>query len=440
MLRWLDKPFTIQNLLPMKLPIFIFAFIFTLSTQLNAETAVMLKADGYIDVKSGQLIKPAHIVVENELITAINPTKTAEHITTIDLSGKNLLPGLMDMHTHLDLDFNNGFDDIITKETASKGAIRGVKNAQRTLLAGFTTVRNIGQVHITTDMIDVALAQASDEGWITAPRIIPAGHMISIQGGHGDLTLGLAADLIEQTPKNGIINGPQEAIAAVRYQIKNGAKVIKMHATSGVLSLEDTVGAQQLSDAEMAAIVDEAQRHHTRVAAHAHGTEGIKAAIKAGVHSIEHGSLLDDEGIKMMKKQNVYLVPTTGADDFIDTSKLHPKLAEKAEYVLPLAQKNLKKAIKAGVKIAMGTDAPLIPHGQNAHELSAMVKHGMTTINAIRSATINSADLLGVSDRGEIKVGLLADIIAVDENPLENIKTTESVQFVMKGGQVYKSP
>ncbi len=418
----------------------IFIQLITFGLFAHAETPTLIRAEGYIDVQSGQLIKPANILVTGNLISAINPKIVPEEVKTIDLSGKFLLPGLMDMHTHLDLDFNNGFDDIITKETASKGAIRGVKNAQRTLLAGFTTVRNIGQVHLTTDMIDVALAQASDSGWIVAPRIIPAGHMISIQGGHGDLTLGLAADLIQQTPKNGIINGPQEAIAAVRYQIKNGAKVIKMHATSGVLSLEDSVGAQQLSTDEMVAIVEEAHRHHIRVAAHAHGTEGIKAAIRAGVHSIEHGSLLDNEGIKLMKKNDVYLVPTIGADDFIDTSKLHPKLAKKAEYVMPLAQKNLKKAIKAGVKIALGTDAPLIPHGQNAHELSAMMKHGMSAIDAIQSATINSADLLGVADRGEIKVGLLADLIAVDENPLSNIKTLEAIPFVMKGGQVYKFP
>jgi imidazolonepropionase-like amidohydrolase len=413
-------------------------FLLSFSSPIWAETTTLIKASGYIDVRSGELIQPANILVKNDLITAINPSSVPEGTVEIDLAGKILLPGLMDMHTHLDLDFNNGFDEILTKETASKGALRGAKNAQKTLLAGFTTVRNIGQVHITTDMIDVALAEASDAGWIVAPRIIAAGHMISIQGGHGDLTLGLAADLIEQTPKNGIINGPYEAIEAVRYQIKNGAKVIKMHATAGVLSMEDSVGAQQLSDEEMAAIVAEAGRHHTRVAAHAHGTEGIKAAIRAGVHSIEHGSLLDDEGIKLMKKHGVYLVPTTSPDDFIDNSKLHPKLAKKAEYILPLAQQNLKKAIKAGVKIALGTDAPLVPHGQNAHELTAMMKQGMTAIEALRAATVNSAELLGVSDRGELKVGLLADIIAVDENPLENMQTMKTVQFVMKGGQVYK--
>lgn len=414
-------------------------FLILLSVSLNLQAATtLIKAKGYIDVQQGRLIQPANIVIDGEKITAVNPQVLPADAKVIDLGKQIILPGLMDMHAHLDLDFNGGFDDILTKESASKGALRGAKNAEKTLLAGFTTVRNIGQVHITTDMIDVALAQASDAGWIVAPRIIPAGHMISIQGGHGDLTLGLAADLIEQTPKNGIINGADEAIAAVRYQIKNGAKVIKMHATAGVLSMEDSVGAQQLSDAEMKAIVEETHRHGMRVAAHAHGSEGIKAAIRAGVHSIEHGSLLDDEGIKMMKKNQVYLVPTTGCDDFIDTSELHPKLAEKAEYVLPLAQANLKKAIKAGVPIALGTDSPLIPHGQNAYELSAMMEHGMDAADALRTATINAADLLGKTDRGQIKAGMLADLIAVNENPLENIKTTENVQFVMKGGNIYK--
>jgi len=405
-----------------------------------ATATTVIQAKGYVDVSSGQLVEPATLVIEGELIQAINPEQLPESTEIIDLGDHILLPGLMDMHTHLDLDFNNGFDHIITKESASKGAIRGVKNAERTLMAGFTTVRNIGQVHLTTDLIDVAVAEASDEGWIKAPRIIPAGHMISIQGGHADFTLALADNLIPQTPYNGIVNGPYEAIAAVRYQIKNGAKVIKMHATAGVLSMEDSVGAQQLSDEEMAAIVAEAHRHHVKVAAHAHGTEGIKAAIRAGASSIEHGSLLDDEGIKMMKKSGVYLVPTSGADDFIDNSQLHPKLAKKADYIMPLAQENLKKAIKAGVKIALGTDAPLIPHGQNAHEITVMVKHGMTPLQAIQSATTHTADLLGVSDRGEIKTGLLADIIAVQDNPLENIETVKAVTFVMKGGQVYKQP
>ncbi|MGJ8663630.1 MAG: amidohydrolase family protein [Marinicella sp.] len=407
---------------------------------LDAQTT-LIKADGYIDVRSGQLIKPALVLITGDKIEAINPKSTPVDVKVIDLSGKILLPGLMDMHTHLDLDYNNGFGGIITNESASKGAIRATKNAELTLMAGFTTVRNVGQVHITHELIGAALSEAEQAGWIVSPRIVPAGHMISISGGHGDLSLGLAESIFEPEPKHGIINGKLDAIEAVRYQIKHGAKVIKIHATAGVMSLEDSVGAQQLSDEEMKIIVEEAHRHHTKVAAHAHGTEGIKAAIRAGVSSIDHGSLLDKEGMKMMKENNVFLVPTTGLVDFVmdGIDHMDAKIAAKAKYVLPLAKENLQAAIKAGVKIALGTDSPLIPHGQNAYEMASMMEKGMSALGAIQSATINSAELLGVSDRGEIKAGLLADIIAVDENPLENIKTMESVQFVMKGGEVFKN-
>ncbi len=412
-----------------------------LITVTQANTAVLIKAEALLDVRSGELIKPAEVLIKDELIVAINPSETPKDTKIIELPGKILLPGLMDMHTHLDLDYNNGFGGIITNESASKGAIRATKNAEKTLMAGFTTVRNVGQVHITGELIGAALSEAEQEGWIKSPRVVPAGHMISISGGHGDLSLGLAESIFEPEPKHGIVNGPLDAIEAVRYQIKHGAKVIKIHATAGVMSLEDSVGAQQLSNEEMKAIVEEANRHHTKVAAHAHGTEGIKAAIRAGVSSIDHGSLLDAEGMKMMKKSNVFLVPTTGLVDFVmdGIDNMDPKIAAKAKYVLPLAKENLTKAIKAGVKIALGTDSPLIPHGKNAYEMIAMMDKGMTALGAIQAATINSAELLGVTDRGEIKAGLLADLIAVDENPLENIKTMESVMFVMKGGTVYKN-
>jgi imidazolonepropionase-like amidohydrolase len=265
--------------------------------------------------------------------------------------------------------------------------------------------------------------------------------MITIEGGHGDLSMGFTEDLLKVDADYGVVNGADDALKAVRFQIKNGAKFIKIHATAGVLSLEDSVGAQQLSDQEMKTIVDEAQRHGVRVAAHAHGTEGIKAAIRAGVHSIEHGSLLDEEGMEMMKKNNVFLVPTTGLVDILmkDTSKMNPKMVEKAEYVLPKAKVNLTKAIKSGVKIALGTDSPLIPHGLNAYELSALVDKGMTPHQAIKTATINSAELLNLDDRGQIKTGLLADIIAVEEDPLQDVKALEKVVFVMKGGKVYKN-
>jgi imidazolonepropionase-like amidohydrolase len=401
---------------------------------------VLIQADGYLDVRTGTLIKPANLLIEKGLITAINPKNTVANIQLIDLKGKILLPGLMDMHVHLDLDFNGGFDHIIGKESASKGALRAARNAEKTLMAGFTTIRNIGQGHISKELIDVALAEAWAEGWIKAPRIVPSGHMITITGGHGDLAMGFSEGLLQLTPEYGIINGSDEAIKAVRYQIKHGAKVIKIHATAGVLSLEDSVGAQQLSMAEMQAIISEAKRHNIRVAAHAHGTEGIIAAINAGVHSIEHGSLINDEAIKLMKAKGVYLVPTTGLVDNLMASidKLNPKMAKKAQSVLPQAQKNLTRAIKAGVKIALGTDAPLIPHGENAKELTAMVDRGMKPLDAIKAATINAAELLDFHDRGEIKAGYLADIIAVSENPVNNIKILESVEFVMQAGIIYK--
>lgn len=403
--------------------------------------ALLLKAKAYVNVRSGELISPANIVIENGLIKAINPEKIPQNIKTLDLGQKILLPGLMDMHTHLDGNFDGRFDDILYKENTAKGALRAARNARKTLMAGFTTVRNVGQLHVTRELVNVAVNKAARAGWIEAPRIIDAGHIISITGGHGDLIMGMAEHYGELGPDYGIVNGVDDAIKAVRFQIKHGARVIKITATAGVLSLEDSVGAQQLSDEEMRAIIKEAHRHHVKVAAHAHGTAGIIAAVKAGVDSIEHGSLVDAKGMRLMKKNGVYLVATTGLVDEIAKTydKMDPKMASKAKYVLPLAIKNLKKAIKAGVKIALGTDAPLIHHGENAKELVALTQRGMSPLAALQAATINAADLLGVNDRGEIKTGLLADIIAVNANPLKKIETTEKVNFVMLGGQVIKN-
>ena len=419
---------------------FLLLFLFvTTSISIHAQSK-LIKADSYLDVRTGKLISPANLLIENGTIKSINPKALPEGIETVDLTGKILLPGLMDMHVHLDGDFTGSWD-YVYKESASQGTVRAVVNAEKTLMSGFTTIRSIGQLHITPELIDVAVAEASDKGMIAAPRIIPSGHMISISGGHGDISLGLAEGLVTVGPNDGIINGKYDAIEAVRYQIKHGAKFIKMHATAGVLSMEDAIGAQQLSNEEMKTVVDEAARHHIKVAAHAHGTEGIKEAIKAGVYSIEHGSIIDEEGIRLMKENGVYLVPTRGLATIIEPmiDKMDPVMAGKAEYVMPIAKQNLKNAIKANVKIAFGTDTPIIPHGKNAIEFAALMECGMNSMEAIQTATTNSAEMLGLVDRGELKQGLLADIIAVDANPINDISTLENVKFVMKDGVIYKN-
>jgi len=414
--------------------------LFLTITSIQAQVK-LIKADAYLDVRTGKLVKSASLLVENGLIKSINPKKIPDKAEVIDLSGKILLPGLMDMHVHLDMDFEDNYQYLLVTESTSKNALRGAKNAEKTLLSGFTTIRNIGQVHPSAELIDVALSEASDNDWIVAPRIIACGHMIGITGGHADLSMmgGYAENVIDLGPQNGTADGVDEVLKATRYQIKHGAKGIKIMATAGVMSLEESVGAQQMTREEMETVVQEAKRHNVTVGAHAHGTEGIIAAIKAGVTSIEHGSILNDEAIELMIEKGTYLVPTTGLMEIPLGEKMNPKLVEKAEYITPLAIKSHEKAIKAGVKIALGTDVPLIPHGRNAMELSALVKRGMTNIEAIRAATINPAEMLNLHDRGEIKQGLLADIIAVDANPLKDIKALENVMFVMKGGKIYKN-
>ena len=300
----------------------------------------------------------------------------------------------------------------------------------------------MGQLHYTPDLLAVSMARASDAGWIDAPRIVAAGHAISITGGHIDpeMHAGVSTSLLHLGPEVGIADGADEVLKAVRYQLKRGARVIKISATAGVMSLEESVGAQQMTEAEMRVAVEEAARHGIKVAAHAHGTEGILAAVRAGVASIEHGSMIDDEAIRLMKERGTYLVPTTALGDAIDLASLPPAVRRKAESVLPMARANLTKAAQAGVKIALGTDAPLVPFGDNAKEFGAMADRGLTAIDALRAGTINAAELLGVEDRGELTVGKFADVVAVPGNPLENVRATEAVVFVMKGGKIYRKP
>ena len=252
---------------------------------------------------------------------------------------------------------------------------------------------------------------------------------------------GWSPGILEQTWRDGVADGPDEVVKSVRYQIKHGAKVIKTCATAGVLSFEEAVGAQQYTFEELKAMVDEAARHDIKVAAHAHGTQGIRDAVRAGVASIEHGSILDDETIALMLEHGTYLVPTTYLADAIDMAALPAPIREKAETVLPYAKESIRRAIASGVKIAFGTDAGVYPHGENAREFATLVNdRGMEPVEALRAATLYAADLLGVDDRGVIAPGKLADLVAMDGNPLEDITATEHVTFVMRGGKVFRRP
>jgi imidazolonepropionase-like amidohydrolase len=314
-----------------------------------------------------------------------------------------------------------------------------VANGKRTLRAGFTTVRNLGLFVQTGGLLlDVALMKAIDLGWVDGPRIVPAGHAISPTGGHLDPTMfqAFAPHVLPLTVEEGIADGEAEIRRAVRYQIKYGAELIKVCASGGVMSHTGPAGAQQYSTDELRVVVDEAHRAGLRVAAHAHGDAGIRAAIDAGIDCIEHGSLMSDETMDRFIELDRFLVPTTYLADGMDVSHAPPELQAKAAEVFPIAKATVSKAIERGVRIACGTDAPAIPHGKNAKELIALVDRGMTPLQAIRAATTVAAELIDVDDRGRLAAGLWADVIAVRGNPLEDIAVTEQVVFVMKGGQI----
>lgn len=399
---------------------------------------VVLHADRMLDVHAGKIIGPVSVVIDDGMILAVNPDELPSNARVIALGDKTLLPGLIDMHTHLTIDFFTGSDWVTmpVMETAPDWAIRGVHFADLTLQAGFTTVRDVGA---NAGFPDVALMRAIDRGTVPGPRMWPSGHYISTTGGHCDVT-GFAPGVLEFGPKQGIADGSDEIKKAVRYQAKHGARLIKVCATAGVFSFsrQAPIGAQQYSIDELRTVVEEASRLGLKVAAHAHGTEGINAAVIAGVASIEHGSILSPESIRLMKKHGTYLVPNL----YINSMGLPPgtpaEVVEKSEYLEPRVIESLHMAMKAGVKMAFGTDSGVYQHGDNAREFAALVANGVTPISALRMSTLNAANLLGVDDRGEITPGKLADIIAVNGNPLTDIRVTENVQFVMKGGVVYK--
>lgn len=390
---------------------------------------VVVRAARMLDMESGRLVRDARVLIEGDRIAAVNPPSVPSGARTIDLGDVTLLPGFIDAHTHLAGELGPNMRLVPVTETEVDAAFHAARHARTTVMAGFTTVRDFG------GQVTVALGHAVERGDVIGPRVVPSRNSLGITGGHCDVT-GYAPGILEQRAEDGVADGPWDVVRAVRYQIKHGAQVIKICATAGVLSLEGPVGAQQFSDEELAAIVEEAARHGIKVAAHAHGTEGIKAAVRAGVASIEHGSMLDDEAIALMKQRGTYLVPTAYLRERINLAVLPPPIRRKAETVLPLAKVSLEKAVASGVKIAFGTDAAVYPHGENAKEFAMYVAAGMTPLAALRSATTAAADLLGVTDRGTIAPGKLADIVAVPGNPLEDITVTERVRFVMVGGRV----
>jgi len=402
----------------------------------------IIKAGKLIDVENGTVLLNQMILVRNDSIIQIgNKINIPKDATIIDLSNYTVLPGLIDCHTHITGQAGGDYYAAIFRKTPVDVAVTAHIYAKKTLEAGFTTVRDLG----SNGLVDVALRNAINEGSIVGPNIYAATTFIGSTGSHGDLN-GFSPYIEFNLPKgmSGVANGVDAVREQVRFNVKNGADVIKFGASAGVLSEEESVGAPQYTQEEMNAIVSEAKMWGRKTAAHAHGTEAIKMAVKAGVASVEHGSFVDAEGIQMMKERGTYLVADIYDDEYIlsEYAKLGfpEKIINKEKMVGKLQRENFQKAVEAGVKIAFGTDAGVYPHGWNAKQFKWMTRFGLTPMAAIQSATIHAADLIGIKDKtGSIKAGKKADIIALAINPIDDITALEQVQFVMKNGIVYKN-
>ena len=394
-----------------------------------------------LDVVKGELLEPGDMLVVGDRIAEVMPTSLPSGTITVDVGDLTLLPGLMDMEVNLLLggpDHRSPLNAV--QDDPALRTLRAVANARRTLRAGFTTVRNLGLFVQTGGLLlDVALKKAIDYGWFDGPRVVPAGHAITPTGGHLDPTMfqAFAPHIMPLTVEEGIADGVSEVRKAVRYQIKHGAELIKVCASGGIMSHTGPAAAQQYSDEELRTIVDEAHRAGLKVAAHAHGDGGIRAAIEAGIDCIEHGSLMSDATLDLLIERERFLVPTTYLADAMDVSHAAPELQAKAAEVFPRAKLTISKAITRGARIACGTDAPAIPHGHNAKELEALVHRGMNPLGALRAATVVSDELIGRGDRGRLEAGRLADVIGVPGDPLVDIGVTQDVRFVMKGGEIY---
>lgn len=422
---------------------------FLLSLSLSAycysvSAATFIHAGKLIDASSDKVQQNVTVIIEQNKIKSIEKGFNApgQQDQLIDLSAYTVMPGLMDMHTHISSQ-HNGAASYMERFTLNEAdyTLKGVHYAEKTLMAGFTTVRNLGDSYNES----VALRKAINQGTVKGPRIYTAAKSIATTGGHADPTNGRSKVLMgDPGPEQGVINGVAEARKAVRQRYKDGADLIKITATGGVLSVAKSGQNPQFMDDEVKAIVDTAKDYGMTVAVHAHGKEGIERAIKAGVTSIEHGTYMDKDTFKLMRKHGTYYVPTIMAGNWVaEKAKIDgffPDLVRpKAAAIGPLIQTTFAKAYKAGVKIAFGTDSGVSAHGDNGLEFVLMVEAGMPAIDAIRSATFHAAKLLNVDDQlGTIETGKLADLVAVKGDPLTDIKLMQSIAFVMKDGMVYK--
>lgn len=406
----------------------------------------VLKAARMFDGKSNALASPGLVVVTEGRIAGVGASAAVPAgAETIDLGDATLLPGFIDAHTHLTMPYTTDYKQAALDElqkTIPEQALDSIANARVTLLAGFTTVRDVG----SHDYLDIGLRNAIRDGKVIGPRMLVCVHAIGSTGGHCDET-GFRAGVFghETGPEQGVINGPEQARYAVRLNRKYGADVIKVCATGGVLSLADDVDTPQLTQEELNAIVDEAHALRRKTAAHAHGAEGAKRAIRAGIDSIEHGSFLDDEALDMMKQRGTYYVPTLmalqGLVEQMDSGMyIPPAVRAKAELAHASLHKVFQRALAKGVKIGLGTDAAVYPHGRNAEEFHQMTDLGMKPIDALKAGTSADADLLGLADKiGALETGKYADVVAVPGDPVKHIRETERVFFVMKDGVIYKN-
>ncbi len=427
------------------------AVLLSLAAPLAAATdaapshVVALRAARLFDGTSETLVKNAVVIVEGESIRAVGSAlEIPGGAEVIELGDATLMPGLIDAHVHLTGESGNDWaPDFVAelRRTVAERAIRAAVYARRTLEAGFTTVRNVG----AEDAVDVGLRNAIDSGMAQGPRVLAGGYALGARGGHCDVTGFPAGTFGEETgPRQGIASGADAFRDAVRYQVKYGADVIKVCGTGGVLSPGDEVDTPQITQDEMDAIVEEAHRLRKKVAVHAHGAAGAKVAIRAGADSIDHGSFLDDEALRMMKDRGTYLVPTLLAGEYVSGRAVPrnypPEIAAKAKAAVEARSASFKRALALGVKIAFGTDSAVSPHGLNAQEFKLLVDHGMTPVAALRSATSAAADLLGLGARiGKVAPGRAADLVAVPGNPFSDITAMERVAFVMKAGRIVRS-